>query len=113
MRKLIVVGLALVSSLGWYGCIDLGTSGLLPVGTSFVVRGTMTVPEGDGCPVWAGENGQNYYLYQGTLLDNALFDRISTPGVTSRLVISTRGDLTSPCKVDQVAQVTEVLEIVQ
>ncbi|GMV96459.1 MAG: hypothetical protein HRF43_13615 [Phycisphaerae bacterium] len=94
------------------GCIDLSSLDLLPVGTPFVVRGTMTVSSG-GCLVWRAENGRNYYLYQDPLLDNGVFDRVTTPGVTSRLLVSTRSDLPTACRVDEAVQVTNVLEIVE
>jgi hypothetical protein len=94
------------------GCINLNRSELLPVGTPFVVQGTMTVSDGD-CLVWQANNGESFYLYQDPLLDNNLFDQVNTSGVTSRLVIVTRSDLTAPCKTDKIVQVQEVLEIVQ
>ena len=97
------------------GCLDLGaTSDLLPVGTPFVIRGTMTLADQNGaCLVWHGENGVSYYLYQDALLDNNSFDRITTPGATSRLVVATRSDLTAPCTVDKIVQVQSVLEILE
>ena len=94
------------------GACNLNTAQLLPVGTPFVVQGTMSVTNA-GCLVWDADNGQSFYLYQDPLLDNNLFDQITTPGVTSRLVIVTRSDLTSPCKTDKIAQVQEVLEVIQ
>ena len=112
MHRLIGAGAGIVLSLLVSGCVD--TSGLLVVGTPFVVQGTMTVGDKDGaCLIWRGENGVSYYLYQDPLLDNSAFDQITTPGVTSRLVVVTRSDLTAPCKVDTILQVQEVLEIVQ
>jgi hypothetical protein len=79
------------------GCLNLNTGSLLSVGTPFVVQGTMTVANG-GCLVWEGNNGESFYLYQDPLLDNNLFDQINAPGVTSRLVIVTRSDLSAPAK---------------
>lgn len=113
MRKAILSGVCIVLSLGPGGCIDLsGASDLLPVGTPFVVRGTMTVGGGnEACLRWQAENGMSYYLYQDALLDNTVFDRITTPGVTSRLVVATRSDLPAPCAVDRIVQVTQALEI--
>ncbi len=93
-------------------CIN--TSGLLTVGTPFTVQGTMTLGGLTGsCLIWRGNNGESFYLYQDPLLDNSLFDQISTPGVTSRLVVATRSDLSAPCTVDKVVQVQEVLEVIQ
>ena len=67
-------------------------------------------PNGD-CLVWQADNGQSYYLYQNALLENNSFDRINTPGVTSRLVIAIRNDLPAGCRADNVAEVNQVLEV--
>ncbi len=103
---------AVVVCLNTAACINLNTSQLLPVGTPFVVQGTMTLggPNGD-CLVWQADNGQSYYLYQNALLDNNAFDQINTPGVTSRLVIAIRSDLPAGCRADKVAEVNQVLEV--
>lgn len=114
MRRILLAAAVMGASVQLFGCIDLGADSLLPVGTPFVVRGTMTVSgQGGACLVWEAENGQSYFLYQDSLLDNNVFDRVTTPGVTSRLVGATRSDLPSACTVDAVLQVTEVLEIVE
>ncbi len=115
MRKPILPILCIAPMSALTGCIDLGdASQLLPVGTPFVVRGTMTlVDRGGACLVWQGDNGVSYYLYQDALLDNSTFDQITAPGVTSRLVLVTRSDLPAPCSVERIAQVQEVLEIVR
>lgn len=111
MRKALVVCAGLIAWATGTGCLDVNTAGLLTVGTPFVVRGTMTVEQGS-CLVWQAENGQSFYLYQDPLLDNDLFNQITTPGATSRLVVVTRTDLAAPCATDAIVQVQEVLEIV-
>lgn len=111
--------LALLTSLcglaGATACINLpDTTALLPVGTPFVVRGTMTLQDDRRpCPVWLAENGTQYYLYQDALLDNSTYDRVVTPGATSRLVLATRSDLAVPCDGAVAAEVQNVLEIVE
>lgn len=111
MHRLIGALACIVWSVLATGCIDVNTAGLLAVGTPFVVRGTMTVEKGS-CLVWQAENGQSCYLYQDPLLDNDLFNQITTPGTTSRLVVVTRSDLSAPCDTDLIVQVQSVLEVV-
>jgi hypothetical protein len=96
------------------GCIDLiAPETLLPVGTSFVVRGTAAiVDDGGPCLIWLADNGLAYYLYQDPSVDNDTFDRATTPGATSRLELAVRNDLTAPCLVDAIVEVQDVLEIV-
>lgn len=97
------------------GCLSsTDTSKLLPVGTPFVVKGTMSVSDENGgpCPAFIAENGINYYLFQDPLLDNASFDTVATPGATSRLVLATRDDLSSPCSSLTVAEVQQVLQVI-
>jgi len=114
LRKVMLSSVCALFSLVFGGCIDLGgAADLLPVGTPFVVRGTMTVGGNETCLRWQADNGVTYSLYQDALLDNTVFDRITTPGVTSRLVVATRSDLPAPCTVDRVVQVQEALEIVE
>jgi hypothetical protein len=111
LPRLMLASACVVTLLLLQGC---DASALLVVGTPFAVQGTMTVSNRDAaCLIWMGDNGETFYLYQDPLLDNSTFDQITTPGVTSRLVVVTRSDLTSPCTVDEVVQVEEVLEIVQ
>ncbi len=98
-------------TLGLIGCISGGGS-LISVGSPFVVKGTATVLQGDGpCPAWIGDNGVTYHLFQDPLLENEIFDRISEPGTTSRLVLVTRSDLVLSCAVGTIVEVQEVLEI--
>lgn len=112
MKRLILLALVPAWYLSAGACIQLpDTTNLLPVGTPFVVRGTMTVSNRGGCLLWQGENGVRYYLYQDPLLENGLFDQATRPGATARLVVSTRSDLPAGCEVDQVVEVKEVLEV--
>jgi hypothetical protein len=92
------------------GCLGSATETLLPVGTSFVVQGTMTLANGN-CLTWVGDNGINYHLYQDPLLDSATFDRVTAPGAVSRLVIATRSDLDYPCGTGTVVEVQQVLQV--
>ena len=95
------------------GCIEVSLDGLLPAGSPFVVRGTATILDNDGpCPAWIGENGVTYHLFQDPFLDNATFDRITTPGTTSRLLLVTRDDLVLGCQLGTIVEVEDVLEVV-
>jgi hypothetical protein len=113
----VVVGLGI--GLTTTGCIDVQLTGAeslfpSPSGTPFIVRGTATVVDSDGpCPVWVGDNGVTYHLFQNPLLDNATFDRITTSGVISRLQLSRRTDLVVACQIGTIAEVDAVLEIVE
>jgi len=87
---------------------------LLNGDAQFVVRGTAVVVESSGpCPAWIAENGVTYHLFQSPGLDNETFDRVTAPGTTSRLVLATRGDLELACQVGTIAQIMDVLEIVE
>jgi len=103
-------------ALGAIGCsinAQLLPDALVSTGTPFVVKGTATVLDNNGpCLAWIGENGITYHLFQTSSVDNATFDRITTPGVTSRLQLSTRTDLEVACKVGTIVEVLSVLEVV-
>ncbi len=88
---------------------------LFPIGTPFVLSGTSTISDtlSGPCPVWIGDNGITYYLFQDAKLDNTLFDRVTTPGVTSRLKLVTRTDLEASCHDGPFVEVLDVLEIVE
>ena len=96
------------------GCVDVNVpETLLPVGTSFVAKGTAAIVDNDGpCLIWLAENGLAYYLYQDPSVDNDTFDRVTTPGANSRIEIAIRTDLIAPCLVDAIVEVQDVLEIV-
>lgn len=115
-RKLGLMGFALLAAMG--GCtfnLDLGADSLFPAGTSFVMKGTTeNVPSPQGaCNIWRGENGVVYHLFQGVRVDNDDYDRVTTPGVTSRLEIATRTDLVVDCQQGTIVEVRQVLEIVE
>lgn len=98
------------------GCISVDLPEqftFLPTGTPFVVKGTATMLEGRGgpCLAWVGDNGVTYHLFQGQRLENDVFDLIVSPGVTSRLELSTRNDIELDCAVGTIVQVESVLEI--
>ncbi len=99
------------------GCIDIQipvAPTLFPTGTSFVVKGTMTVENHDGsCLVWVGENGVEYHLFQNPRVSNDDYDSVTTPGTTSRLVLATRDDLEVGCQVGSIVEVQDILEIVE
>ncbi|RJP42515.1 MAG: hypothetical protein C4547_00280 [Phycisphaerales bacterium] len=112
-RKPLCIALCMAAVGAAAGCISLPDN-VLPVGTPFVLSGTTAVlNRGGPCPVWEGENGVTYHLFQGIQLDNESFDRITRPGVTSRLVIATRSDLVLECRVGTIVEVRDVLEIVE
>lgn len=85
---------------------------LLPVETGFVLKGTSAVVDNGGpCLVWFGQNGLTYHLFQNPRVDNATFDRVVTPGVTSRLELAKRNDLHVTCELGSILEVQNVLEI--
>lgn len=92
-----------------------GTDSLFSTGSSFVLSGTSTVLDTDNgtCLVWVAGNGVTYYLFQDPKLDNDLFDRVTEPGTTSRLEIALRNDLEVTCFDGPVAEVQDVLEVVE
>ena len=103
-------------------CVDVAPPELnVPVdftlfggGNSFVVRGTGGVVDNNGpCPVWFGENGVTYHLSQNPRLENEIFDRVSAPGITSRLVLVVREDLEFECAFGRTVEVVDVLEVVE
>lgn len=98
------------------GCIQVNIPGegtLFVTGESFVLKGTAAVVDENGpCLVWYGDNGQTYHLFQTIGVANEDFDRVTTPGVTSRLVLAKRTDLEVSCQVGTIVEVEGVLEIV-
>jgi len=112
--RLIVSAFGLAFGLGLVGCTinaQLLPDSLITTGSSFVVKGTAVVLDNNGpCLAWIGENGITYHLFQNASVDNATFDHITTPGVTSRLQIATRSDLEVACQVGTIVEVISVLE---
>ncbi len=93
--------------------VQLLPENLVTTGTPFVIKGTAAVLDNNGpCLAWIGDNGIIYHLFQGPTVENAVFDHLNTPGVTSRLQIATRTDLQVSCQVGTIAQVVSVLEVV-
>jgi len=112
--KYIVGWLIVVLSLA--GCsfnVQVLPENLVSTGTPFVVSGTSVVLDENGpCLGWIADNGITYHLFQTSRIDNDVFDRITTPGVRSRLEIAVRTDLELACQVGELAEVRNVLEIV-
>lgn len=97
------------------GCINIpGEDTLFVRGEPFILTGTADVLQrwGQPCPVWIGENGITYHLFQGPRLSNEEYDAIAAPGVTSRLEVATRSDLAVQCQVGTIVEVQRILEIV-
>ncbi|MCB9850370.1 MAG: hypothetical protein H6817_06660 [Phycisphaerales bacterium] len=113
VRWAVVVGLLVLVGACTFN-VDLGGTTLFPIGTAFVVSGTADLvdTEDGACPVWLGDNGVTYHLFQNPRVDNADYDQITTPGVTSRLELATRTDLVIDCQVGTIVEVQNVLEIV-
>ena len=115
--------LTVLAALGiLVGCVDVALPELnVPVdltlfgdGPSFVVRGTAALADRNGpCLSWFGESGLTYHLSQSPRLENDLFDRVSAPGTTSRLVLVERPDIELACAFGRIVEVTDVLEIVE
>lgn len=104
--------LALCGAILLAGCLS-NQNVLFVKGEPFIISGTAaTVNRTGPCLVWYGENGFTYQLFQGARVANEDFDRVTTPGVTSRLEISTRSDLQVACQVGTIVEVQRVLEIV-
>jgi hypothetical protein len=107
--------LLVLGALALPGCIDISVPvapTLFPTGTSFVLTGTATVIDNEGpCLVWEGENGVIYHLFQDRRVTNEDFDLVTTPGVTSRLVLATRSDLVVTCQVGTIVEVQSILEV--
>lgn len=74
---------------------------------------TEVIDNGGPCLVWQGQNGVTYHLFQSLLVSNEDFDTITTPGVTSRLLLLPREDLAVACQVGTIVEVEDILEIVQ
>lgn len=111
-RRLVIGGMFAVASIA--GC-SVQLPSLFPFGDAFIAKGTFelrTAPGGGECPAWVDTNRTVYQLFQGADVSNADFDNITTPGVTSRLRLVKRDDLTVGCSVGIIVEVQEVLEIV-
>lgn len=81
--------------------------------SAFIARGTFEARSqllGGTCLVWVEQSGVVYHLFQGQDVSNADFDRITTPGTTSRLQIFIRGDIPVGCEQGNAVEVQQVLE---
>lgn len=98
------------------GCGDLSaaTDSFFVRGEPFVISGSFALVEtADGtCPVWFGDNGATYHLFQAARVPNEDFDAATTPGARSRLEIAPRNDLFLACEVGIIVEVQRVLEVV-
>lgn len=89
-----------------------GQDTLFVRGEPFIMRGTAaTINVGGPCRVWIGDNGITYHLFQSVRLSSEEFDRVSTPGVTSRLQLATRNDLKVDCQTGDIVEVERVLDV--
>ena len=89
-----------------------GQDTLFVRGEPFVMRGTAATIDSSGpCRVWIGDNGITYHLFQSVRLASDEFDRVATPGVTSRLQLATRNDLKVDCQVGDIVEVERVLDV--
>lgn len=115
-RRMELFGVSCVLMLA-ASCINVALPeeiSLLPRETSFVLRGTSAiVDEGGPCLVWFGDNGLTYHLFQSARIDNATYDRVVTPGVTSRLEVAKRNDLHVACEMGSILEVQNVMEIAE
>jgi len=110
-QGLLAAGLGLV--IGTAGCVNFPEELMLgSSGDPFILKGTAAVVDNEGpCPVWVGDNGVTYHLFQGARVENDAFDQAMTPGVTSRLQIAVRTDIPVSCQIGTVVEVHDVLEI--
>ncbi|HVP10415.1 MAG TPA: hypothetical protein VMV94_04410 [Phycisphaerae bacterium] len=86
---------------------------LLTRGSAFITQGTAQTRDAFAfgpCLAWVDTTGAVYQLFQGENVSNADFDRVTTPGVTSRLKLTVRTDLIVGCRVGTTAVVDEVLQ---
>ena len=115
-RRVVLLSLVLSLLLASTSCTinaQLLPDNFISTGSSFVVKGTATVLDNNGpCLAWIGDNGITYHLFQTPSVENATFDRVTTPGVTSRLQLATRDDLQVACQVGIIVEVLNVLEVV-
>ncbi len=105
------------------GCGGFDLSSLIPpflgpsrsdtTSSAFIAQGTYEARSqllGGTCLVWVEQSGVVYHLFQGQNVSNADFDRITTPGTTSRLQIFIRGDIPVGCEQGNAVEVQQVLE---
>lgn len=105
---------AALGAAGGCGSLEDLTGTVLVRGEPFVVSGTFAIIDRNGrnCPVWYGDNGVSYHLFQSPRVPNDDFDRATVPGVRSRLEIAPRNDLFLDCQVGTIVEVQRVLQVV-
>ena len=105
---------AVLGTGGACGSLEDLTGSVLVRGEPFVISGTFAIidVEGRNCPVWYGDNGRSYHLFQSPRVPNDDFDRATVPGIRSRLEIAPRSDLFLDCAVGTIVEVQRVLEVV-
>ena len=114
-RAIVIICTLSVSIFTWGCSVNFSVpEGLIATGSPFVISGTSTLADNNGpCLIWIGENGITYHLFQGSTVENETFDRVTTPGVTSRLLLAERTDLQVSCLMGTIVEVRDVLEIVE
>ncbi|MGB0715811.1 MAG: hypothetical protein ACPGXK_08030 [Phycisphaerae bacterium] len=110
MKKTIVLlPLAVITT----GCIDLQLPDVTLLGNGpIAIPGVAAESSDSACPLWIADNGQQYILFQDSVLDSDSFDAVIVPGTISRLVLAGRNDLGEPCVEGAVtAEVRRVIQI--
>lgn len=103
------------------GCGGFSLESLLPPflqqavaeSNAYIAQGTFESRSqflGGTCFVWLEESGVVYHLFQGQSISSADFDRITTPGTVSRLLIVPRNDIPVGCQQGNVVEVQGILE---
>ncbi|MGE3182167.1 MAG: hypothetical protein AB7N71_11085 [Phycisphaerae bacterium] len=112
--RVTVVGFLGTMTISGCGDLSAATDSFFVRGEPFVISGTFAIVDnGNGpCPVWFGDNGATYHLFQAARVTNADFDAATTPGARSRLEIAPRNDLFLACEVGTIVEVQRVLEVV-
>jgi hypothetical protein len=108
-----VLGLCSAVALVSGGCgLDTG-GGIFGGSGAFIIRGTMTVADGDGpCLVFQAEDGYSYHLRQATGLPSVDFDALTEVGAISRLEVRLAEDLPVACGSATVVEVEALLELI-
>ncbi len=114
-RGILVIMCALAAGSG---CLNITlpsqiSASLLPPDTSFIINGTaQAATDATTFPVWLGEDGQAFVLFQTLDIKNDDFDAVLVPGARSRLQLQVRNDLAPLCQADVVpVEVIRILRI--
>ena len=117
MRRWQTILITLCAMAAGGGCINVTlpsqvSASLLPADTSFVINGQAEAAvDSSTFPVWRGEDGQAFVLFQTLDVKNADFDAVMTPGALARIQVQVRNDLAPLCQPDVVP--VEVLKVLQ